>query len=240
MPRTLPAVALAFVAILAGACGEDPTTAVEITPQFAKPEGKGGGNGGGGGGGGSDDTFDIPTLPAVVTILDGANLRGDGQGTYQDDGCVVAYADVGSWLYLFERYRGKDVPCERTVTVTLDRPHLPGHVGEEEAVIPNPEPKLVSLLNARVQQSDPTDDRVGRSKINGPDLCMDSDGRGLGLRLDPNSIVGSTRFLVEELEPGARWRLYTEGPENDIAGCVVDGDTTYWHVDMEFVVEVGG
>lgn len=248
MTRSAPMSVVALATLCLTGCGD---TAGPAEPAGDPPVAMAkGGNGGGGGGGQNTTTSEL----AVFTITDTDNLMHDGSPVYESGGCVSAfvYDSTGANLLMKDEKRGMGnkliAECDRRVTAVLAHPHNPGHEGEkvidEETGQEVWNPQLlndvhtlhINQVNVRIRDYPDDPYVLGRSLMNGPDVCPD-----WGVRLDPNSgLPESTAFDVQETAPGF-FEVSTLPYPDNIAGCLIDGQATYWHVDMRFTVEeVGG
>lgn len=226
MIRTAGTLALAVLA--AGCVGTDTPVDPSGGAAYAK-----GGNGGGGKPGSGD-------RPAYFEFASGTSVATDGESTYTDDedGCVIAQVLEGGGGDLrprgFEQHgKGKTTVCLRTLALVLERPHDPATHPDEPAIAPSEH----EVIRLNVKLTDEGTRPIGAGLINLTQRCVDGDGRGLGLRFDDEVIPGSTTVSgISELVADTRWRI-TTGPD-DVAGCIeASGDTTYWHVDLDFIVE---
>ena len=177
--------------------------------------------------------------PATYVYQD-QDLHSDGDPVYRDeDACdtrAVIQTDTvtgESWAAHWLTSSQRPHPVCRRVSVRLDE-----QVDPETGITTAASPTTHRVNNLAIHVEGPS---AGQGKIM-IDYCL---GHGRGMRFNPDpetfGIEGSTRLRVDTLELGRSWRVYSD--ETTIAGCWVDvqkgvgiADTTFWRVELDFVV----
>lgn len=183
----------------------------------------------------------VPTVREAATYTyQELDLHSDGNSVYREsDGCVgAAFIDVDTVAHTrsankwIETSRKRRQNC-RELNIRLDE-QIDPITGQVTAV----SPILDKITTFEVHLEGPA---AGTARFNFQ-YCMGS-GKGMRFNPDPETygIVGSTHLKVDTLELGRSWRVYTD--ESTVAGCWVDvekgigvADTTFWRVELDFVV----
>ena len=177
--------------------------------------------------------------PATFTYQE-LDVHSDGNAVYRhDEDCttsafvqndtVNAQQVARQWL---PSAKGRKQTCRQLLIRLHER------VDPVTGVVTSVPPVLDAIENLAIHVEGPA---AGRGKLNFP-YCM---GGGRGMRFNPDTlnfgIAGSTHLKVDTLELGRSWRVYSD--ETTVAGCWVDGeknvgvaDTTYWRVEVDFIV----
>lgn len=216
------------------ACGQETQTVApdRLTTAFGPPEGKGGGNGGGNPN--STSRPGIFTFQELDSFTDGRGPYVDGQPS--DCETFATVSDETQARLHFPKPKGKKQSQEncRDVFIRLDLRHDGYDATGAHIDTPIPDAVAYPLTNMSVHVDD-LNAPTGRAKFNYEE-CF---GNSTGLRYNLDRIPNSTRLNVTG-NATAGWRIFSDS--ESLAGCVDNdnpADTTYWHVELDFVVEQG-
>ncbi|HSG08645.1 MAG TPA: hypothetical protein VLA36_09810 [Longimicrobiales bacterium] len=203
---------LTLTLLFAASCTESPATdPLTPEPSFAK-----GGR---------------TTKRADFTINSGGmSLVSDGKGIYQDDVCGVWGSWTADLTYLAPAYTTvRKAQCAdiapRAATLTLAVRHLSDapHLDDTES------PAGSGVFSV-------TDVSFGwganqTTTVNAAFVCT------TGIRFSAAAYPGTDDVVREDLG-GGLWRMYTRPYPHNRAWCDVNGVSTYWHVDLDVLVQM--
>jgi len=198
------------VLVAVSACTDTPTSAPAVDPLFAKST----------------------TQRADFTIIDTGSLVGDGNGAYVDGVCGV----FGSWTTNVTHLApaGTRVPksqqasctgiAPRAATLTLAVRHLSDSPHVDDASSP-------------IGSFPVTDVKFGWGSAQATTVNASPSCGTAGLRFTSATYPGTDNVVRQDLG-GGMWHMYTNAWPDNRAYCEVNGQATYWHVDLDIYVQV--